>query len=358
MWLPAVERRGEIHFWFAKSLPYSARLGLAFALMAAGLMTQIALLSTPRWPVGLPLVVVGIAMLLVKGYENTVRMSSQAEAWRSARRAEVERILEINKKQRKWDQDAVDATNPLGCLAFVALAALLVSVAAGLPMLLHLYRHGQISINFGVDGLSGYMERFIIGGPAEYRSMVLMVLANGGLMLVPFWYTGTRSILKNDKLVIKAGLFLDLERAFESVRREGEEFQYQIQTATARDESGEVPVEVKAIIAFRNGPPEFLGLQMQVSMNSVQGKDYPYFYCVLVAKEAFGEVQVGKAPRNIVVESSDQDGVNVVVIRQHTTRRSGYHTNTDAVRRLFGFALQEARGVVERAVERGAGQRQ
>ena len=61
---------------------------------------------------------------------------------------------------------------------------------------------------------------------------------------------------------------------------------------------------------------------MQVCINSVQGNDYPYFYCMLVAKPELGllERPLASPPRKVTVERNRQGEVDVVVIRQATTK--------------------------------------
>jgi len=162
----------------------------------------------------------------------------------------------------------------------------------------------------------------------------------------PFWITGTRSILKNDKLVIKAKMMLAIEELFAaSGKGEGEDFQYQLQVSESKDEKAQVPSDVKAILLFHNASPDFLGLQMQISINSVQGSDFPYFYCVLVAKPEFGGFHqcLKTGPRGITVEVSSEKGADVCVIRQATTKNSGYHTKPRDAANIFQHALAQAR---------------
>jgi hypothetical protein len=324
MWLPAVERRGDIHFWFGKSLPYRRRLILAFALMGAGLALQVALLAGPLWVTGVPLTLAGAALLLAKGYRNTPDMTGPAEAWRSARRLEVERILEINRKQKSWDADAVDITNPRGMGGFLAVA-------------------GAFTL---VTVIASNAESLFGGGLAGAQRLVIALGTNFAVMLAPFWFTGVRSILRNDKLVNKADLLLEVEKAFTRLKRDGEEFELQMQVAPTDGQTDRLPLDVKATIRFKDAPAAFLGLQMQISINSVQGRDFPYFYCVLVAKEEFGALRVGPPPKGIEVEPGHDAGVQVVVMRQATTKNAGYHTDPEAARRILAFALGEARRVL------------
>ncbi len=85
---------------------------------------------------------------------------------------------------------------------------------------------------------------------------------------------------------------------------------------------------------------------MQVNINRVKGSDYPYLYCVLVARPALKlpkQIRTD-APSNITIETDAKAAdVHVVVIRQKTTKTSGYHTNDAACRVIFQYALDRCR---------------
>jgi hypothetical protein len=347
MLLPAAERQGEIHFYIAKSLPYFVRLPVAFLLLACGLAMQ---LAAPQLfdgaqvigiGAGIILVLAGVLMLLTKGFDNKTKVQTATLNWRPAGRAEVERILAINEKQKAWDQDFVDITCGRGKL-------------------------GVLVIALGVLAAAGAAWLYL---PHSAHPMLKLLAINAAVMVLPFWITGTRSFLKHDQLIIKVKMLLELEQLFNRIRREDEEFQYQLQSAKARDGSGEVPCDVKGVIHFHDGPPEFLGVQMQISINSVQGADYPYFYCVLVSKSAFGDLEVQRPPAperkgcitvtkggavpttadgipELVVSQEHEEEVNIVVIRQKTTKQSGYHTNQKAANGIFRYVLDQARHVL------------
>jgi hypothetical protein len=169
-------------------------------------------------------------------------------------------------------------------------------------------------------------------------------------MILPFWLTGVRSILKNDRLVIKVRMLLGVEDAFQGMGpREAEQFQYQLQTAPDRDTGKDIPVDVKALLLREDAPESFLGLQMQVSINSVQGADYPYFYCVIVGRPELGLqfAELGGRPSNLVVEPSHENGVDVIVIRQRTTKKSGYETKPRVANEIFRYALEQTRRILD-----------
>ncbi|HUW59432.1 MAG TPA: hypothetical protein VMZ06_00380 [Candidatus Bathyarchaeia archaeon] len=321
MLLPAVERRGEIHFYLAKSLSYGARLTAAFVLMAAGVAIQLAASGVNAalfTAAGCGVMLAGVILLLVKGYENKVRTVPGTAEWRPARRTEINRILAISKKQRKWDEDFFDITSGRGVLALIAVTILAVAVAAFAMKFSE--RHGRL------------------------------ILLDSAVLLLPFWLTGVRSILKNDRLVVKIDTLLAAEKAHgKAASVAGEQFVWQLQVAKAAGGAGDVPHDVKAMLQFENAPPSFLGLQMQVSINSVNGSDYPYFYCILVAKPEHGLLKkpIPSPPANITIEPKRQGEVDVVVVRQTTTRNSGYETNAKATANIFRFSLEQARRVTQ-----------
>jgi hypothetical protein len=179
-----------------------------------------------------------------------------------------------------------------------------------------------------------------------------LILLDAAVLLPPFWITGVRSILKNDRLVVKAGTLIAAEKAWgKAESTAGEQFAWQLQVAKTADGGGDVPHDVKAMLQFDNAPPAFLGLQMQVAINSVNGSDYPYFYCVLVAKPELGllDKPMPSPPRGITVEPKRQGEVDVAVIRQTTTKDSGYSTSAGATAHIFLFSHEQARDILRTA---------
>ena len=110
-------------------------------------------------------------------------------------------------------------------------------------------------------------------------------------------------------------------------------------------------------------------------LNRVQGTPYPYFYCVVIAKKDpaffmavdktlpvlpefkfgtpdsgisafFNAIGLGTTP-DLVFETKEEEDVNILVIRQATSKTSGYHT-------------QEwiSRGILERAITIAAAYRE
>jgi hypothetical protein len=126
-----------------------------------------------------------------------------------------------------------------------------------------------------------------------------------------------------------------------------------------------VPRDCKMMLKPKGMPDGFYGIQVQTSANSVQGTQYPYMYCVLLAQKGTGLVERVKpllTPgteefgwfsnandkknpdrnklryRDAVAEAKVQKGVELVVVRQKTFG-TGYHTDTDGQIEVLKTAL-------------------
>ena len=132
-----------------------------------------------------------------------------------------------------------------------------------------------------------------------------------------------------------------------------------------RDES-RTPIGARVFVRFPDGPEDFLGLQYQVAINEVQGSNYPYLYAVIVAQKSFrlldeplAEYRRRLTPANepggllgflgltstkdrLTIEEGREDEVDVIIIRQHTTKQSGYHTTPAAITNLARTAWEMA----------------
>ncbi|MCX7003416.1 MAG: hypothetical protein NTV22_09095, partial [bacterium] len=109
-----------------------------------------------------------------------------------------------------------------------------------------------------------------------------------------------------------------------------------------------MPQDVKFRVRLAGQKEEFLGLYGQTAINTVQGSSYPYFYAVLVAKKDFGLDRLRqrtKAPSNMTLEFSQDGDVEVLVVRQTTTKTSGYHTADSVAQAIMAEGLRMAEQV-------------
>jgi hypothetical protein len=248
-------------------------------------------------------------LFLVRGFDNRVdfgRFEPDAQ-WERVELGKMEQLLNHDRRMSRWDRSALDVTNGLGVVVLLLLALPLVLLAAN--------TQGQLRV-LALDAL---------------------------VLLVPHWLTGTRSVMRQPNLILKAKLVRDLlDTAAPSLAGLKPELLLLLQGNL------KIPADLKLKMAFEGQAPDFLGLYGQVVINRVQGKPFPYFYVVLVARPNAGLRELERqyhAPDNLVAEFKVQPDVEVLVLRQHTTKTSGYHTKPDTMRQILAEGVQLARQI-------------
>jgi hypothetical protein len=113
---------------------------------------------------------------------------------------------------------------------------------------------------------------------------------------------------------------------------------------------GKYPVDAKLMLRpSTDDDSGFLGIQIQVAMNSVQGTDYPYLYAVVLGKGGFRPPERDQIPRaeadgrKMVFENGSDGEVRYLVIRQHADNSGGWHTEGLAIHRIVMKALELGR---------------
>lgn len=330
--LPPREKDGEIKFYLAKSLPYRARMVMVGAALAAGLGLQV---TIGFWP-GFVLLLLGAALGMNSGYDSAPAITA-GEEWARVTPNEYEKVILKAEELKAWDEDFFDGTNTLGVIGFAVMLALLIggylfaSAAWDFP--------GYYGVYFGLDAL---------------------------VVIVPLWFVGTRDYLKKDRLIIKIEALKRINEALTDMS----EVQVQPLLALAPTKGGgKEPEDARLMIKPLGAPKDFYGIQVQVSINSVQGKDYPYLYCVIIAKagsgllngwegvapqpqekgfmEQLGAMLMGTEGSGMVYEPSNSGEVDIIVVRQETTRNSGYYTQPSAARAVVENALAMAKGLLQ-----------
>jgi len=319
MLLPEPQRRGEIKFLLAKSLPYTLRLTLIVFFLAAGFILQFV---TDLW-LGGAFLLAGTLLSLVHGYSNIPDGKEAKTEWRATDRKTFEQILQINRISKKWDQSFIDITCGSGFFILLLLA-LVVAI-----LTYRLYSLGE-----------------------EHLATILVL--DSVVLFLPHWITGVRRILTNPPLIIKIEHFLDAWDTWQQNPLKNEIMQPQLQTQKLQQ--GEIPLDTKLILTSNSAGKNFLGLQIQISFNHVEGSDYPYFYCVLVARPDFNllkkydRIPAPKkaTPDYVLIEKSHEeaDNVDVIVIRQETTKTSGYHTKKSACTTILTFSISLMREIL------------
>ncbi len=308
--LPDPFRQGDIQFITAKRLSYLARLKVISGLFVAGILVQLFL----HFWLGLLLLAAATTLGLIRGYAAKPEPTGK-EVWGQVTPDEYKKVKAKQQQLRKWDIDCFDITNRLGAATFFGAVAFCFAVWF------------ILGHSFGKERIATY-----------WAWDVLVVLA-------PHWVTGVRSFLTKDKLIIKIDL---LEKIMETLSAPSDIQVLPMLSTRETEEGGRIPMDARLMIRFLDAPEFFLGMQVQVSLNNVQGKDYPYLYCVLIAKKEacifkVKRTRIGAAPRQIVFEETESEGVDVFVIRQLTTKNSGYHTKLGASKRIVKTTLDVGR---------------
>ena len=326
--LPDRERRHLLQFHVLPRLGYGARMVVAAALMLAGLALQTQL---PPQALGqmfactLPLLLAGTSFLLVRGYDLEPAGKLRAGEWERTTRERFQEAIQLEKTMWRWDQSFVDITCPLGCFTLVILAGTVVLACVGLA--------------------------------AQYQAWdwAPVVGADAAVLLLPHWVIGTRRTWRPVALrqQIEA-----LEAALERMSAFMiAPFEAQPMFQMGGEGAQRVPMSARVFVRFTNAPEDFLGMQLQVAINNVQGTKYPYLYAVLIAKESFNLLDpkrlasVRQRTGGLTVETKKEGDIHVIVIRQTTTRRSGYHTKPATIREITEAAWLAAMEITQKPAQ-------
>jgi len=308
---PDPEQRGEIQFVFMKTWPYKVRMAIICIILFFGILVQ---LFINYWA-GLIFLFSGTLLGMIKGYHTRPKMK-RGETWNRVTPDEFKKVVAKEKQLKSWDRDFFDITNNMGCFVLFLM----------------------IIFFFFIFG--------VIGKKISFR-LATYVCINGAVVLVPHWFTGVRTYLKRDKLILKIQLLQTIIKHLETNSEIQVHPMLSIQK-TKKDK--QVPKDARLMIRLIQAPEDFLGIQVQVAINTVQGTKYPYLYCVLLAKEKaklFAQKRSLASPSpKIVLSQSQSEDVDVLVVRQKTSKNSGYHTKDKAAVHVVETALVLAREVL------------
>jgi hypothetical protein len=306
--MPPIQRSGEIDFYIFKSMPYYPRLYLSMGLFLLGLGLQVILLSV--FP-GVYFIWGAMLVGVAKGYRSTAEPLGST-FWKEVDWSGFEEISNISERNKRWDTTWLDITNSRGLILFLVV---------------------------GTQAIWVYYWLF-----PEMERTGLIYATDVFSVAVPLWFTGTRRVLTNDKLVVKVEEFLAIRKKYEPLLiQNGDTFIPLMETVPAKGGDKEIPTDVQLRVRFKEMEKDFHGLQAQVTINEVQGMSHPYFYCVLVAATGAVKWREFRKPagnRKILVELQQQRDVEVLVIRQKTTKKSGYNVDRKTAAKIFQLAYE------------------
>lgn len=306
------QEQGIVVFHFRPAMPYGKRVAVSFTLIAAGLVIQA---LTGIFLAGAPVLLAGSLLLCVRGYHNRVESGSfnPDAAWENVDIQRLRDLQEIDKKMLRWNRSFMDVTNSWGVITLILVVG---------PAFFSVVHHLEF-------------------GHGIFAPAVEMLLFNALTLLTPHWVTGTRRILRLPKLMVKVeALQALLDNAERMVKAD------QVTVMMLLKGKTKIPEDVKLQIQIPDASKEFLGMYVQVVTNDVKGTSYPYVYVVLVAKRGYGleQATIGIAPpKGVIKEYKEQDDVEIVVVRQQTTKTSGYHTKSSRASEIFTNGLNMAK---------------
>jgi hypothetical protein len=298
-------------------------LGVRYLASAALFLGGLALLLLAGFPwlwLGVPLLLLGHLPLWVRGQSNAPGGATpeHEEIWVPTDDDWAERLTALETKAAAWDATPWDFTNLRGCLV---LGAVLIALwMAVLP---------AVGAWLGSDA----SLRFAIGA---------------ALLVVPVWLNGIRTVWHPSELRLKGQA---LAEAREAAMTHGADKDFDLvpMLALREGEKGKYPVDARLMLRPKEDDGSgFLGVQLQVALNNVQGRDYPYLYAVVLGKKGFDlphDVRRHRGPSHqvrFVFERGHGQGANYLVVRQHADRSGGWHTKKEHIDEIVDVALEEA----------------
>lgn len=312
-------------FQFFNNLSLKSRIFLGVCFMLLGIWIQLQELGVY---VGLGLIMIGNLFFLIKNYDNRIHYGKFVAdtTWAEVEKKKLGEVTQLQKKMNQWDQSFLDITNRRGVYFFLLI--LLIG-----PLLIE-----------------------AVVRPTQNQDIINLSYSFF-IIVIPHFFVGTKRIstIVTPYLSQKMGILLKID---EAIRNTKNPLLFSKFFMRLRGQDIKAPDDVKLTLSFKDMPKDFIGAQFQVSINNVQGKLYPYCYAVLVAKKGFGLERIKKDVKisndninrflfwplktevDIISEFiPDQNDVEVLVLRQATTKTSGYHTPEWVIKKIVQQSL-------------------
>ena len=278
---------------------------LSVLLITAGFFFQI---SAKNIFVGMPFIIPCLILNLIKGIAIK-KVTTKSLNWQEVTPEKIDQALQHCQRIKKFQ------SKDIGCL--ILLFFVIFAMIFGFP----------------------FLEILKLPFP------LIVALINAVILFLGIAWSGRKSAWMPPGLDIKSEIVKRMLNA--PVIRNDPMLQAVPYLEIAKADKGTLPNDTRLLIKFKDAPDEFIGLQAQISINSVQAKEYPYFYVVLIAKPQFNLLEKfrGKALDKCVIENKKTEEVDVVVIRQQTTKTSGYYTDTAVQDYILSNGIKLAKGL-------------
>lgn len=277
-------------------------------LVAIGYLFQ---LTSRNVLLGLPFIILCVILNLVKSI-NIQRSTVKKYSWQEVTPDRIDLVLEQCRKVKKFN------TSEIGCI--IAIFVIFIFGVVFIVPLVTILAH----ISFALTA----------------------TVINAIILFVGLAFSGRRRAWMPNALDIKAEI---VQRLIASpIIKKDPALTPAPYLEVGEGDHGSVPNDTRFMVRFKDAPKEFLGVQGQISINSVKGRAYPYFYVVIIARPVFGLLDKfkGKKVDKCVIEHKKTAEVDVVVIRQKTTKTSGYYTNERMQDYIISHSLKLAKAVL------------
>jgi len=286
--------RSSLEFSGWKQMSLGARYAAAFGSFAAGVLICAA--TDVWWPLWLAPIVFGHSFLWCKRQRTAPGGATPKGdlTWAPADPDWHAQMEKLEQAGERWDASPWDISSPLGFTI----------------MLLVLF--------FGTG---------LVYAVTDDERQFHMALS----LWLPVWFNGMRSNWNPSELRLKGEALRIAEKA--AMKVASGRLEAVPLLALRKGKRGPYPVDARMMLRpklVREQSP-FIGVQVQVALNNVKGRDLPYLYCVLLMKEGHEPPVVRTED---VTEPGENEGVRFTVVRQYADNSGGYKTEPTDIERL------------------------
>ncbi|MBN2619615.1 hypothetical protein JXB22_00890 [candidate division WOR-3 bacterium] len=286
-----------------------ARMIASVFLVAIGYLFQ---LASRNILAGLPFIIACVVLNLVKSI-HIKRTDAKKYEWQEVTPEKIDQVLEQCQRIKRFN------TSEAGCI-IAAFVVFMFGIVFIVPFI-HFLRY----ITFPLSA----------------------TIVNAIILFCGLAFSGRRHAWMPPALDIKAAIVKRLiSHALVAKDPQVKALPY-LEIGQGKD--GTIPNDTRFMVRFIDGSEDFIGLQGQISINNVKGRAYPYFYVVIIAKpgfELFKKID-NKDTDKLVIERKKTAEVDVVVIRQKTTKTSGYHTDTAVQDHTLKTGIERVKKIFE-----------
>ena len=244
--------------------------------------------------------------LMFKGIDRRIFRYTLNENndWVKTEKENIKEMLRIVSENKRWDKNIFELSNAYGCLTFVLVCIILVVL--------------------------------IVSGIGEIVVIDVLVL------FLPFYLSGILKIDKMPPIIIKTNnIVLAANYLMKSYK--GYDYNFYTLLSPVKNKTKPAPKDIKIKIIPPDVNEKFLGIYGQCSLNNVSGTFYPYLYFVIVFSKGYDLKNkisgiIGTS-NNITREYTQTADAEVLVVRQKTTRTSGYQTKPAEIYTLLNYTI-------------------